>query len=71
LATLGEEMRCTPLLLMLQTADASRHGQIREAFRREWITLGWMLFEAAVAIGSGILPTALCCLLPGSTASSR
>ena len=27
---------------------------IREAFRLEWLTVGWMVIEAVVAIGSGI-----------------
>ncbi len=32
----------------------SREGLIRRAFWLEWITAGWMLIEAAVAIGSGV-----------------
>ena len=30
-----------------------------KAMRLEWITLGWMLIEAAVAIGSGIIAHSL------------
>ena len=32
----------------------ARSGQVRRAFRFEWLTAAWMLIEAAVAIGAGI-----------------
>jgi divalent metal cation (Fe/Co/Zn/Cd) transporter len=35
-------------------ADPQRPGLIRRAFRLEWLSVGWMAVEAAVAIGSGI-----------------
>jgi divalent metal cation (Fe/Co/Zn/Cd) transporter len=31
-----------------------REGLIKSAFRLEWITVGWMLIETAVAFGSGL-----------------
>jgi divalent metal cation (Fe/Co/Zn/Cd) transporter len=34
--------------------EASRSDLVRRAFRLEWFTVGWMLIEAAVAIGSGV-----------------
>jgi hypothetical protein len=33
---------------------AAREGLIRKAFRLEWLTVAWMIIEAAVAIGAGI-----------------
>jgi divalent metal cation (Fe/Co/Zn/Cd) transporter len=33
---------------------AARPDLIRRAFRLEWFTAGWMLIEAAVAIGAGV-----------------
>src|ERR1700730_10588962 len=35
-------------------ATSDRAALIRQAFRLEYITLGWMTIEAAVAIGSGV-----------------
>jgi divalent metal cation (Fe/Co/Zn/Cd) transporter len=32
----------------------SRPDLVRQAFRLEWFTAGWMLIEAVVAIGSGV-----------------
>jgi divalent metal cation (Fe/Co/Zn/Cd) transporter len=32
-----------------------RQALIREAFRLEWLTIGWMTIEAIVAIGSGLM----------------
>jgi divalent metal cation (Fe/Co/Zn/Cd) transporter len=34
--------------------DAERAGLIRDAFRLEWFTIGWMIVEAVVALASGI-----------------
>jgi divalent metal cation (Fe/Co/Zn/Cd) transporter len=36
-----------------------RVAHVREAFRLEYITIGWMVIEAAVAIGSGIAAQSL------------
>lgn len=35
--------------------EAERASLIREAFRLEWFTVAWMVIEAAVAIGAGVL----------------
>jgi hypothetical protein len=36
------------------SAAGNRNAMIEQAFRLEYMTLAWMLLEAAVAIGSGI-----------------
>jgi divalent metal cation (Fe/Co/Zn/Cd) transporter len=38
---------------------------VQEAFRLEWITVGWMIVEAVVAIGSGIVSGSLLLLAFG------
>lgn len=38
---------------------ADRQALIREAFRLEWLTIGWMTMEAVVAIGSGLIAGSL------------
>jgi divalent metal cation (Fe/Co/Zn/Cd) transporter len=38
----------------LVDADPHRQRLIRQAFRLEWLSVGWMAVEAAVAIASGI-----------------
>ena len=35
-------------------APDARADLVRQAFRLEWLTVGWMTIEAAVAIASGI-----------------
>ena len=40
-------------------SPSERRELIARALRLEWITLGWMLIEAAVAIGSGIVAHSL------------
>jgi divalent metal cation (Fe/Co/Zn/Cd) transporter len=40
-------------------ASGERRALIAKALRLEWITLGWMLIEAAVALGSGIIAHSL------------
>ena len=37
----------------------SRSDLVRRAFRLEWLTAAWMLIEAAVAIGSGVVAHSL------------
>jgi len=39
---------------MAVRTEATRSDLVRRAFRLEWFTAGWMLIEAAVAIGSGV-----------------
>jgi divalent metal cation (Fe/Co/Zn/Cd) transporter len=41
-----------PPLLLLPRSD--RLPLIREAFRLEWVTIGWMTVEAVVGIGAGV-----------------
>jgi divalent metal cation (Fe/Co/Zn/Cd) transporter len=36
------------------SSERSRDALIRRAFRLEWLTLAWMVVEAAVAIGAGL-----------------
>jgi divalent metal cation (Fe/Co/Zn/Cd) transporter len=38
----------------LVNVDPQRQKLIRQAFRLEWLTVGWMAVEAAVAVASGI-----------------
>lgn len=47
---------CAPPPLILPAKPrqvAERTALIREAFRLEWLTIGWMTIEAVVAIGAG------------------
>ena len=44
---------CTPPPLLLPPRS-DRLPLIREAFRLEWLTIGWMTVEAVVAIGAGV-----------------
>lgn len=48
---------CAPPPLVLPTRperSAERQALIRQAFRLEWLTIGWMTIEAVVAIGAGL-----------------
>jgi len=66
-----EDECCTPPPLILSSKPTvDRHPLVREAFRLEWITIGWMSIEAVVAIGSGIVSVASFCLHLGWTVSS-
>jgi divalent metal cation (Fe/Co/Zn/Cd) transporter len=38
----------------LANVDSQRQRLIRQAFRLEWLTVGWMAIEAAIAVASGI-----------------
>src|ERR1700686_5299313 len=61
-----EDECCTPPPLILSSEpQVDRHPLIREAFRLEWITIGWMVIEAVVAIGSGIVSGSLVLLAFG------
>jgi divalent metal cation (Fe/Co/Zn/Cd) transporter len=61
-----EEERCTPPPLVLSPKPTvDRRQLVREAFRLEWITIGWMVVEAVAAIGSGILSGSLVLLAFG------
>jgi divalent metal cation (Fe/Co/Zn/Cd) transporter len=62
----SEDECCTPAPLILPSRPAAdRHPLVREAFRLEWITIGWMVIEAVVAIGSGIVSGSLVLLAFG------
>lgn len=48
---------CAPPSLALPTRSGQtreRHALIRQAFRLEWVTIGWMTVEAIVAIAAGL-----------------
>jgi divalent metal cation (Fe/Co/Zn/Cd) transporter len=50
-----EDGCCAPPRLDLQPASKGGRTQaIREAFHLEWLTIGWMVIEAVVALASGI-----------------
>ena len=36
------------------SASSTRTALIRQAFRLEWLTVGWMIVEAGMALGSGL-----------------
>ncbi len=45
---------CAPPALVLPSKSSDREALIREAFRLEWLTIGWMSVEAVVALASGL-----------------
>jgi divalent metal cation (Fe/Co/Zn/Cd) transporter len=50
-----EDECCVPPLLILPTKPTvDRRPLIREAFRLEWLTIGWMVIEAIVATAAGV-----------------
>jgi divalent metal cation (Fe/Co/Zn/Cd) transporter len=55
---------CAPPSLVLPPRP-DRLALIREAFRLEWFTIGWMAIEAAVAIGAGFAAGSLVVLAFG------
>jgi divalent metal cation (Fe/Co/Zn/Cd) transporter len=55
---------CAPPPLILPPR-ADRVSLIREAFRLEWFTIGWMTVEAVVAIGAGVAAGSLVLLAFG------
>jgi divalent metal cation (Fe/Co/Zn/Cd) transporter len=50
--TCAQECRAPPPLILPPRTD--RLPFIREAFRLEWLTIGWMTVEAVVAIAAGV-----------------
>ena len=61
-----EDECCTPPALILSSKPTvDRRPLVREAFRLEWITIGWMVIEAVAAIGSGIVSGSLVLLAFG------
>lgn len=61
----ADECCAPPPLIRPSKPAANRQQLIREAFRLESITIGWMTIEAAVAIGSGIMAGSLVLLAFG------
>ena len=45
--------------MVLPPKSSDREALIREAFLLEWLTIGWMSVEAAIAIASGIMAGSL------------
>ncbi len=61
-----EDECCTPPPLILSSKPTGeRRPLVQEVFRLEWITIGWMVIEAAMAIGSGIVSGSLVLLAFG------
>jgi divalent metal cation (Fe/Co/Zn/Cd) transporter len=49
-----------PLVLPMRPEQAAqRQALIRQAFRLEWLTIGWMTIEAVVTIGAGLMAGSL------------
>ena len=49
----GDLLRPAPSTLPTKSS-VDRHPLIREAFRLEWLTIGWMFIEAIVATAAGV-----------------
>ena len=49
-----QECRAPPSFILPSGPSVDRLPLIREAFRLEWLTIGWMTVEAVVAIAAGI-----------------
>jgi divalent metal cation (Fe/Co/Zn/Cd) transporter len=50
----AEGCRPPPPLLLVTRPTVDRARLIADVFRLEWLTVGWMIIEAAVALASGI-----------------
>ncbi len=50
----GDACCAPPPLDLPRASKADRRQLIREVFRLEWLTIGWMVVEAVVALASGI-----------------
>ena len=50
---------CAPPPLICGGQPGERQALIREAFRLEWLTVGWMTVEAIVALGAGVMAGSL------------
>jgi divalent metal cation (Fe/Co/Zn/Cd) transporter len=61
----GDECCAPPPLILSAKPEVDRRPLVREAFRLEWITIGWMGIEAVVAIGSGMASGSLVLLAFG------
>ena len=61
--TVCAEACCAPLVPL--GAPGDREALIRDAFRLEWLTIGWMSVEAIVALASGLAAGSLVLLAFG------
>src|SRR5262249_28059042 len=52
--TCGDDCCAPPPLVLPTNPTVDRTQLISEAFRLEWLTIGWMVIEAVVALASGI-----------------
>jgi divalent metal cation (Fe/Co/Zn/Cd) transporter len=50
----ADECCAPPALVLPPKSSGTREALIRDAFRLEWLTIGWMSAEAIVALASGI-----------------
>ena len=50
----AEECCAPPALVLPPKSSGDREALIREAFKLEWFTIGWMSVEAIVALASGL-----------------
>jgi len=57
--TCVDECCAPPALVLSSKSSGDREALIRDAFRLEWLTIGWMSVEAAIAIASGIVAGSL------------
>src|SRR5579859_1212213 len=60
-----DECCALPPLILSSRPTGDRRPLVREAFRLEWITIGWMGIEAVVAISSGVVSGSLVLLAFG------
>ena len=60
-----DECCAPPPLILSSKPTVDRYPLVQEAFQLEWITIGWMVIEAVVAIGSGIVSGSLVLLAFG------
>jgi len=60
-----DECCAPPSLILPLKPTVDRRPLVREAFRLEWMTISWMVIEAAVAIGSSIVSGSLVLLAFG------
>lgn len=51
--------------IFAEGATAERHELVARAFRLEWLTVGWMLIEAAAALAAGIAAGSLTLIVFG------
>jgi divalent metal cation (Fe/Co/Zn/Cd) transporter len=51
--TCVDECCAPPALVLSSKSSGDREALIRDAFRLEWLTIGWMSVEAIVALASG------------------